>query len=565
MKRMKRQGTKHPEALLLSMLATILIIAGFQVYWLKDNYIRAKEVLGVRANSLFHETVRQVQDSLIHQKLLLVLEDSSATAGLKRKSLNQPYKTPLPDPLQPARILKLLGKKLLNDSLDKKGDRKKEVNISYNENAKYNARDNTGKFHVNVDSLNRDDISEIFLVDTRDKVPGQNMTGDILKMDGKPRNKMLSISETVDGDSNHTSRINTIYINNEKGIGYRIKIDSLFNDSIPLPVLEAAVANVFKQEKLELPFIILRQPEEMNSEEEFIRRPMFGSFGGYKLQLGNTFPYLIKEILLPILFSFFLVGITIFSFIILYRSLLRQYRLGQIKNDLISNITHELKTPIATVGVAIEALKNFNAIKDPQRTKEYLDISQNELQRLGLLVDKVLNLSMFEKKEIEVKHEVFDLKESVNEVVASLRLQIEKYNARVLISSEGNTKLKGDRLHLVSVIFNLLDNALKYSKENAAIQIMLKEEAEYIVMKVKDNGIGVPAAYKEKIFEKFFRVPAGDTHNAKGHGLGLSYISQVVRQHKGSIEVDSQEGIGSTFTISLPKSQPPSPKGALYE
>ena len=159
---------------------------------------------------------------------------------------------------------------------------------------------------------------------------------------------------------------------------------------------------------------------------------MFAGFTGYKLQLGNTFPYLIKQISLPILFSFFLVGITIFSFVLLYRSLFKQYRLGQIKNDLISNITHELKTPIATVGVAIEALKNFNAIQDPQRTKEYLDISQNELQRLGLLVDKVLNLSMFEKKEIEVKYEVFDLKEVVNEVAASLRLQIEKYNARVV-------------------------------------------------------------------------------------------------------------------------------------
>ena len=238
------------------------------------------------------------------------------------------------------------------------------------------------------------------------------------------------------------------------------------------------------------------------------RRPFpEDSFAGYKLQLGNAFSYLIKKISWPILFSVFLVGLTIFSFILLYRSLLRQHRLAQIKNDLISNITHELKTPIATVGVAIEALKNFNAIQDPQKTKEYLDISQNELQRLGLLVDKVLKLSMFENKEIELKYEVFDLEEVVNEVVASLRLQLEKYNARINVNTEGNLLIKGDRMHLLSVVFNLLDNALKYSKENPAIQVDIKEDKENIVLKVTDNGIGIPPEYKEKYLKNFSACP----------------------------------------------------------
>src|SRR6185436_11622670 len=125
----------------------------------------------------------------------------------------------------------------------------------------------------------------------------------------------------------------------------------------------------------------------------------------YQLSLTNNTTYLLKKILLPILFSLFLVGVTILSFVLLYRNLLRQHRLSEIKNEFISNITHELKTPIATVGVAIEALKNFNAIDDPQKTKEYLDISSNELQRLSLLVDKVLKLSMFEKREIELNKE----------------------------------------------------------------------------------------------------------------------------------------------------------------
>ena len=233
--------------------------------------------------------------------------------------------------------------------------------------------------------------------------------------------------------------------------------------------------------------------------------------------------------------------------------MLKQQRLAALKNEFISNITHELKTPIATVGVAIEALKNFNAIDNPERTQEYLSISQNELQRLNLLVDKVLKLSMFEKKEIELKYEVLDLKDLAAEVIGSMRLQIEKYRATVTLEEEGNTVMRADRLHLLSVIFNLLDNALKYSKQHAAIIISVKEKDNHVVLSVADNGIGIPAEYKNKVFEKFFRVPQGDTHNAKGYGLGLSYAAHVVQKHKGTIEVESEQGAGTRFIISIPK------------
>lgn len=198
-------------------------------------------------------------------------------------------------------------------------------------------------------------------------------------------------------------------------------------------------------------------------------------------------------------------------------------------------------------------MKNFNAIQDPQRTREYLDISSNELQRLSLLVDKVLKLSMFEKKEIELKYEQLNLKDVVEEVVSSMRLQLEKYHARVSINTEGDLILQADRLHLLSVIFNLLDNALKYSKNDPSIRVDINGNENNIILSVADNGIGIPSEYKDKLFEKFFRVPAGDTHNAKGYGLGLSYAAHVIHQHKGTITVESQPGNGSKFIITLPK------------
>ncbi|HYK55551.1 MAG TPA: HAMP domain-containing sensor histidine kinase, partial [Flavisolibacter sp.] len=262
---------------------------------------------------------------------------------------------------------------------------------------------------------------------------------------------------------------------------------------------------------------------------------------------------LFKRISVPILFSVFLVAFTFLSFSLLYGNLLRQRRLANIKNEFISNITHELKTPIATVSVAIEALRSFNASIDPQRRKEYLDISANELQRLSLLVDKVLKLSMFEKKEVDLRYELLNMEHLVEEVTSSMRLQFEKKGATVNVTAEGDTTLEGDRLHLVSVMFNLLDNALKYSSDKAEIDIAIKGSGNKLQIMIADSGIGIPSEYHHKIFEKFFRVPTGNLHNAKGYGLGLSYVSHVIKKHAGSIKVESVEGDGSQFFIILPK------------
>src|SRR5215213_11381919 len=135
-----------------------------------------------------------------------------------------------------------------------------------------------------------------------------------------------------------------------------------------------------------------------------------------------------------------------------------------------------------------------------------------------------------------------------------MRLQLEKYKAQVSIDSQGDTTIRGDKLHLTSVVFNLLDNALKYSKAHPSIRIEITEAQDNVELVMIDNGIGIAPEYRNRIFEKFFRVPAGDTHNAKGYGLGLSYVAHVVQKHSGSIEVESQPGIGSRFIVKLPQS-----------
>src|SRR5205814_2594935 len=158
-----------------------------------------------------------------------------------------------------------------------------------------------------------------------------------------------------------------------------------------------------------------------------------------------------------------------------------------------------------------------------------------------------------EKEEVDLKYEQLDLGDVVEEVVTSMRLQTEKYNSKVSISRQGDTHLHGDRLHLLSVVFNLLDNALRYGNPESKVDITLIGNEHTVQLTVADNGIGIAPEYKNKIFEKFFRVPAGNTHNAKGYGLGLSYVAHVVERHHGEISVESKPGQGSKFIISLPK------------
>ncbi|MEO7531169.1 MAG: HAMP domain-containing sensor histidine kinase [Sediminibacterium sp.] len=273
----------------------------------------------------------------------------------------------------------------------------------------------------------------------------------------------------------------------------------------------------------------------------------------YQAVFENPTTFLLKKISLQILFSLFLIAFTSITFLFLYRNLVAQRKLTEMKNDFISNITHELKTPLATVSVAVEALRNFGGIQNPQRTKEYLDISASELQRLSLLVDKVLKLSLFENRELELKKEMFDLQQLTEEVLNTMKLQFDTHRAKVNFEVQGNYfTILADRLHITSVLFNLLDNALKYSKGNPEIFIRLQHQTDTVVLEIEDKGIGIAADFKSKIFDKFFRVPNGDHHNIKGYGLGLSYVAHVIKRHDGTISVESDPGKGSTFTVKLP-------------
>ncbi len=474
------------------MLLAIIAVTVFQLYWIYKNYQEEKKLLSIRTNILFREAVNYCQSA--------------------------------------------------------------KLNLDSN----VKIRVTTTNSAVNM----MDAFRRKLKADTTKRLPGSNAS---VFISLKKEEDIISTKERFAYPTIDTLK-KTIHFINKPGDAGWIEIfqgvDSL-QDSVTIKEITNRYLKSLDREKIDVPFFITRNVKQLHDElilpeMEMENEITVGFFRPitFALTIQNTRAYLLKRLSMSIIVSLLLVGLTVISFVLMLNNLVKQRKLTQLKNEFVSNITHELKTPIATVGVAIEALRNFNAINDPQRTKEYLDISSSEIQRLGLLVDKVLKLSMFETREIDLHNESLDFLDLTREVMASMKLQFEKQQAVVTLETIGtNFTIEADKLHLSSVIYNLLDNALKYSKGIPEIDVQLVAHEQHLALHITDKGIGIPKEYKGKIFEKFFRIPGGDRHNIKGYGLGLSYVNHIIKRYMGFIEVKSELGKGSTFIVNIPYRQ----------
>lgn len=245
-----------------------------------------------------------------------------------------------------------------------------------------------------------------------------------------------------------------------------------------------------------------------------------------------------------------LLCITTACFALMLSTILRQKKLSEIREDFINNMTHELKTPIATVSAAVEALQHFGALQNPQKTQTYLAISQQELQRLSGLVDHVLHMAVAERQPLRLEPETVRPAELVAELVQQHQLTTTKA-VRFAVDVD-SAAIRCDRLHLRNVISNLIDNAIKYSREQVTITIQGQPETTGWRLTVADDGIGIPPSYQPAVFDRFFRVPTGNLHPVKGFGLGLYYVRQVIERHGGRLQLHSELGSGSAFSFWLP-------------
>jgi two-component system phosphate regulon sensor histidine kinase PhoR len=286
--------------------------------------------------------------------------------------------------------------------------------------------------------------------------------------------------------------------------------------------------------------------------------PMFADYNGESnYELYVTFPekkgYILASIFKILSLSAFFILIIILAFVSALYQLVRQKQISEIKTDFINNMTHEFKTPIATINLALDAIKNPKIISDSEKVLKYSSMIRDENKRMNQQVENVLRISKLEKNQLEVNKEVVDVHDLIEDAITHVNLLIKDRVGNINKHLEaGLSEIMANEFHFTNIIVNILDNAIKYSPDAPNIDISTENTAKSIIIKVKDQGIGMNKNVQKNIFKKFYREERGNIHNVKGHGLGLSYVKKIVEMHQGIIYVESEKGIGSTFMLKLP-------------
>jgi two-component system phosphate regulon sensor histidine kinase PhoR len=263
--------------------------------------------------------------------------------------------------------------------------------------------------------------------------------------------------------------------------------------------------------------------------------------------------FLITQLWQTLSVSILLIIVIILSFAYTLITILKQKKISEMKNDFINNMTHEIKTPIATISLACEALSDKDISKSERVYNSYINVINEENKRLGNLTERILQSAKLEKGEIILKKEELDIHAVIKGAIDNIKLQVENRGGKITTRFNAeNPVLVADKVHITNVIFNLLDNANKYTLYNPQIEISTENSYSGLLVSVKDNGTGISKANQKKIFEKLYRVPTGNIHNVKGFGLGLSYVKAIVEAHEGKITLESELNKGTNFILYLP-------------
>lgn len=339
---------------------------------------------------------------------------------------------------------------------------------------------------------------------------------------------------------------------------------------IPFDGLHELLIKGFNENKIETNAIfaliqddsITASSKAINDSSLFLQSPYLTQLYPNDIFLKNayisaTFPdkrtFLYKSmagmLIASLIFSFFILT----AFWLSIHFILKQKKISDVKSDFINNMTHEFKTPIATIGVAVDTLTNEKVIGNKEMLKEYAGIIKAENQRMNGHVEKILSVARMEHRETEFKFAPVNVHALLEELTENLRLRTESSNGRIELDLQAeNPFVAADATHLYNAMQNIFDNAIKYSPDSPYIKVCSKGESQFILLSVIDHGMGMSKQVQSKIFETFYRQPTGNIHNIKGFGLGLSYVKTVIEMHHGRIDVKSKPGEGSTFTIYLP-------------
>jgi two-component system, OmpR family, phosphate regulon sensor histidine kinase PhoR len=363
--------------------------------------------------------------------------------------------------------------------------------------------------------------------------------------------------------------INEFMVNAFRNVG-----DLTASQRIDLAFLDSIISNTLKAEKLQTRFNYVITDEkhqvvefpvntndykiELDTTKTFKVRLFPGNIFDEELMLHISFPkfntLLFGEMWFTLLVSLLLVILVIFSFGIMYKTILNQRKLAETKNDFISNMTHEFKTPISTISLACEALSDESMTNTPEGTAPFVSMIHQENTRLSGLVEQILQSALLDKGELKLRSEKIELNKMIRSIANQFRLKLKEESGNLELNlSDQEIIVLGDPVHTANIITNLVDNAIKYSPKKPIVSIHTKIKGELIELQVADKGIGIKNEYLDKIFDKLYRIPTGDVHDVKGFGLGLSYVKAVADRQGWKINVKSKLGEGSTFTLIINK------------
>lgn len=288
------------------------------------------------------------------------------------------------------------------------------------------------------------------------------------------------------------------------------------------------------------------------------KAPVFkNSEGESNFSLLLSFPkkkkFLLQTVMSMAILSLLFTLIIVLAYAGAIYQLIRQKQISEIKSDFINNMTHEFKTPIATINLAIEAIRNPKIIGDEEKVQRYLQMIRDENKRMHAQVENVLRISKLEKNQLDISKDRVDIHEIIEAAIAHVELIVMDRGGYIHTHLDANrSEVLANDMHFENVIVNILDNAVKYSPEAPKIDVYTEVAKNYIIIRIQDQGAGMSKAVLKKVFEKFYREHTGDIHNVKGHGLGLAYVKKIVDDHQGEVYAESEKGKGSTFFIKLP-------------
>lgn len=512
-------SSKKIKIIIILQLICLVVIIGFQIKWISNAYQLKQE----QFDRSCLEAMNKAVDKLNKQDVVTFITSSIDSKGMINR--------------------------IITDKIDNFTDTLIQSLKFFDESEKEDENQCKDKIKI---VINKDCCS---IKINEDSLPQKLKTKTIIKFADNKSNKQSS--------SENQEKNNFLKIVDQMVMEYTNRNSSVLQ-RIDKEELTKLLNLEFKEQNINLPFEfqICNKAEvsksDKNSKNESYKVNLFPNDLINKpdyllLTFSGKKNYIIGSMWIMLIASFLFSSVIVATFIYTILYIIRQKKLSDVKTDFINNMTHEFKTPIATISLASDAIINEKVINDKTQITDFVRIIKEENQRMNTHVEHVLQMALLEKKEFNLKPENIDLHTLLKDAISKIKLQAESKQGKILADfADKAIEINGDYSHLLNIFINLLENAIKYTETSPEISIKTIIYQQKVIISVSDNGIGMSKEHLSKIFDKFYRVAKGNVHNVKGFGLGLSYVKAIVMAHNGDINVKSELGKGSCFDVILP-------------